>query len=823
MEPERDSLSNQGGLASRKSKFNLPSDTLIKTRDGQNIEFGDIKNRTPVFCPHHLDKSASAFVGIKSDGFRFLHCMTCQTTWHQKNSLYQNDPSVGLDFVGTMRKIKDMPLEEMRKELSKLNANIDTQELQNANITFLNSKFLTIDEFKPGLTLIKSPKGSGKTHSLTDVIEKTFYRNYAMTLDEFELNEDDEGPPSQWETGKRVLLIGHRQALIKSMCKRLDLNCYLDESDPSINKHWYNFRKRYGVCLDSIKKIPIWNYYHTYHLVIIDEVEQVLAHLLASTSKDAVGYLEQLYEIIYKAEYVIAMDADIGWTSFLTLNSMRNSASYLNNSQTNEIIINEYVPENQVFDLYDLKSDLVAQLYKDLDNGNKVFVSTNSKKQVDRLSFAIRDKFPDMKVMAITSENSSTKEVNHFISNIKEESRRYDLVISSPSLGTGIDITFSDDEQFYDSVYGIYESLVNSHTEIDQQLSRVRHPKSVKVWISPRTFNFETSFDVIKADLICSNAIANTAIDRRMPIADQVFSEDNRFLRTAALILSDQRSSKNQLKNNFVEYKKRNGWTANLIVETDNKNVGLEILRRGKQLEDKAYSDRLMNSPPIDHIEFSRIEDALEAEDSKRISNSEYWSYQRMKMEVFYCRAIDENMIAIDNRWKLRQQYWSYKKFIDRDSIDFFIDFAKFMDPIKLKKLLSTIVREESVLYLVYGLLSKTPFYSKGHFDTSIEFNNEDLHDFAMTSIKLKGVTETQMGISVRKDVLNKANVQLNLVLKIIGLKTIQTRTQKRADGNKYYFYKLDPSSLDLMNSLLFLEPQRQSQWNLINERYGFK
>jgi hypothetical protein len=145
------------------------------------------------------------------------------------------------------------------------------------------------------------------------------------------------------------------------------------------------------------------------------------------------------------------------------------------------------------------------------------------------------------------------------------------------------------------------------------------------------------------------------------------------------------------------------------------------------------------------------------------------------------------------------------------------------MDPIKLKKLLSTIVREESVLYLVYGLLSKTPFYSKGHFDTSIEFNNEDLHDFAMTSIKLKGVTETQMGISVRKDVLNKANVQLNLVLKIIGLKTIQTRTQKRADGNKYYFYKLDPSSLDLMNSLLFLEPQRQSQWNLINERYGFK
>ena len=84
-----------------------------------------------------------------------------------------------------------------------------------------------------------------------------------------------------------------------------------------------------------------------------------------------------------------------------------------------------------------------------------------------------------------------------FRRNIKSEIKKYQVVLSSPSLGTGIDISFESDLDEIDVVYGFYENRVNTHTEIDQQLSRVRKPKEVHIWISPVIFNFETEFKSI--------------------------------------------------------------------------------------------------------------------------------------------------------------------------------------------------------------------------------------------------------------------------------------------------------------------------------------
>jgi len=822
VQPEWDSQKHDGGLATNVAKLKLAVDTLITTSDGRTLKFVEIPNRTPVFCPHHLDKNASAFIGVKPNGLRYLHCMTCQNSWHQVNPLYESESTIKLDFVETMRSVKDMSIEDMKAQLTKLPTQVDGIDLHNANITFTKNKYLSLDSIKPGLTLIKSPKGSGKTQSLAGIIKKAFYRHHAITLDEFELNSDDDGPPPSWETGKRVLLIGHRQALIRSMCQRLNLNCYLDEKDLDINPNMRDFRKRYGVCLDSIKRVSTWNNFgKPYELVIIDEVEQVLAHLLANTSRDAGGYLDVLYDVVNKAESVIAMDADLDWTSFLTLNSMRNSNPAHGVIYRNEICINEYVEEDKEFEIYDSKSELVAKLMNEVEEGKKVFVSTNSKKQVDRMHLVFQHDFPEKRVMAITSENSNNKNVIEFISDIKNECRKYDVVISSPSLGTGVDITFSDDEQFYDSVYGFYEALVNSHTEIDQQLSRVRHPKSVKVWISPRRFNFETNFDVIKADLICSNAIANTATDQRLSAIDKVFVDDNRLLRTAALILSTQRESKNNLKNNFIEHKVAQGWAPKLMPSKDDIKLGSDFIRLGKELEEKQYEDRLLQSTPIDHNEFNRIDSILQDDDGERISSSEFHSLQRMKMEIFYCRQIDASMITLDDRWALRKQYRAYKKFIEYEFIGKFASSSRGIPIGQIKKRLSIRPDDDSVLYLLYGLLSTTQFFVNKKFDLTIEFCNDDLTVFAKTCIKLKSVIETQMRIAVRSDVLHKANSQLGQLLKIIGLKTIKTRAAK-INGTKIYFYKLDESSLTLMNDLLLLEDQRQNQWGLINARYGF-
>jgi hypothetical protein len=433
---------------------------------------------------------------------------------------------------------------------------------------------------------------------------------------------------------------------------------------------------------------------------------------------------------------------------------------------------------------------------------------------------ALREKLPDKSIIAITSENSNSKKVNEFISDIENQARKYDVVISSPSLGTGIDITFSENEELYDSVYGIYEALVNGHTEIDQQLSRVRHPKSVKVWISPRKFNFETNFDVIKSDLLFGNVIANTAVNIHAPQAEQVFLDNSQFLRTAALILSTQRTSKNRLKQNFLEYKSSQGWIPNIISAHDDKPLGVEMDRLGKKLELEVYAEMLIAAKPISELEYLRIEESLQ--DEETVSEDEFRSYQRMKLELFYCRKIDLIMITEDDRWTLRKQYGMYKRISDKKVIEAYLERQRVL-PIKyVQKNLRIIKDDMAAPYLLRGVLLSTPVFGDEGFKVDVEFNNLDLAGFAKTCEQMKAIIETQLGISLRVDLRSKSSIQLGVFLKVVGIQTFKSRTEKNSDGGKTYFYKIDPESLIRMEGLLAMEDQRKNQWELINTRYGF-
>src|SRR5262249_26489733 len=101
-------------------------------------------------------------------------------------------------------------------------------------------------ELPLGVTFIKSPKGSGKTEAMTRLTRGM----------------------------QRVLLIGHRRALINQSCERLQLVSYLKSTGrPDV-------LGRFGVCLDSLAMVPPHAVYDT---IILDESEQLLAHFLSET------------------------------------------------------------------------------------------------------------------------------------------------------------------------------------------------------------------------------------------------------------------------------------------------------------------------------------------------------------------------------------------------------------------------------------------------------------------------------------------------------------------------------------------------------------
>ena len=227
------------------------------------------------------------------------------------------------------------------------------------------------------------------------------------------------------------------------------------------------------------------------------------------------------------------------------------------------IHINQWKPTLRPYRLYALQGHMLTDLKARILEGKRIFVSSNSKRKIHQIDEVIQKFAKESGLtiprITITSENSSTKEVQNFIKNVKVETLNYQVILSSPSLGTGVDITFENDAQHIDCVFGFYENRVNSHFEIDQQLARVRHPKEVNVWISPSRYSFETELAPILKDMESQylDVISQAGFDMNAMSADYGVSA---LVMLAARVTSEQRLSKNNLKRNFISYKAQQGW-----------------------------------------------------------------------------------------------------------------------------------------------------------------------------------------------------------------------------------------------------------------------
>lgn len=797
----------------RRSGLKLPRDTQVTTKSGLLTRLIDIDTKTQIHCIFHNDGNVSAFANKNANGSTYVYCLVCQTTWWLESQNEQakrvNDDH---DFTKTIKAIQKYVVENPEKR--QFPENLDPKKfplLGTAAIQIIDQPYLELSALHDGLTLIRSPKGSGKTESLTEIIQTLITSKQIRTLEDLENNDPDD-PPRSFKSNTKVLLIGHRQALIRQLCHRLGLNCYLDDVDFEFQQ--INIRKkRYGVCLDSLWKVRDLDY----DLVVIDECEQVLAHMLSDTMKNR----EQIYKIlrntINKAKSVVALDADLGWTSYLTLTEMRTITSPT--SQQNNrlwLIINEHLADNAPIDIYASKEDLIGQLMTDVANGKKLFVTSNSKRLIDRLHAVIAEKFGKNISFAVTSTNSGAEEVQEMIMDFNETFKKYNVVLASPTLGTGVDISFVNKEQVIDCCYGFFETLVNTHLDIDQQIRRVRHPKEVKVWISPRKFNFETDFGVINHQLMADRLMANTHVGFDHLMSDQTSSIEDQFITTASMIVSDRRRSINDLKQNFIKHKVETGWLPNLIAKDDPSAIqGKAFLALGKQIDDEEYKNKLLNAKPINKQQYNEIQEALD--DDTHISVEQYWSYLRTNIECFYQSPITAEVIELDNRGQRRSQFKLFKAVTERESSNsqYKKSGSKF-NPSTFNRIKDW---DTKVTVLAVLLISSTLFH-EGKFELSKIYTASDLPKFIKACKNLKKFVEAQFGAPIRADLETKATTQLHSFLKMIGIKTIASST--KSGGKKTYQYMLDPESHDKMRDLCELRNSTHDDWVFINKLHGF-
>jgi hypothetical protein len=332
-----------------------------------------------------------------------------------------------------------------------------------------------------GLVVLSSDMGTGKTELLRQ------WRNEHPEM--------------------RFLNNGHRVNLLKNLAERLNTQMYCDLGYTGLTQ-----AKALSITVDSLYKLNTDAL--TYGCVFIDEACQYLTHLLHSkTCKEhRAQILEVLEYIVYNAPLVVIADAhmdDITVDFFRAMRPHGEEPFIIKNGWKNgDRTVHWYEGEDS--------SALVAQISASLMMGQKIMVVSDSKRFIKKLEHSlaiqVRVENPDsgnspqgLKVWAIHSDNSGSEENIVFIKDITNSVKNLDVLLASPSLGTGVDIP----EYHFDAVFGAFHAISQTATECAQQLYRYRPNVPIHIWVAPRPpFGYlDTNASKIKERLLQTNEI----------------------------------------------------------------------------------------------------------------------------------------------------------------------------------------------------------------------------------------------------------------------------------------------------------------------------
>ena len=310
---------------------------------------------------------------------------------------------------------------------------------------------------------LKSPKGSNKTGWLAKVVAKAT------------------------REGKPVLVITHRIQLAKALCVRFGID-HIEEVRNSQTRGVLG----YGLCIDSLHpnsqahfNPEDWNE----AVVILDEAEQVLWHLLdSSTCQDnrvaIVENFQQLLKIaIGTGGKIYLSDADL---SPIAIDYVQKLIAV----PVKTWVVENIYQSNHKRQLISYSGgdprELISALVKAIEQGNKVLIHTTGQKARSKwgsinLESLLKQKFPLQRILRI--DRDSVSEPKHpaygCMSNLNNILKNYDIAIASPVIETGVSI---DLKGHFDSVWAIAQGL-QTVDAVCQTVARLRDNVPRHIWI----------------------------------------------------------------------------------------------------------------------------------------------------------------------------------------------------------------------------------------------------------------------------------------------------------------------------------------------------
>lgn len=447
---------------------------------------------------------------------------------------------------------------------------------------YVNERYLGKNSLPPHqaqLIGFKSAKGTGKTELLADIAARAT------------------------RTGQKVIIICHREQLAIALANRFGID-YRTEVRTSVTKGALG----YALCVDSLHpqanppfKPEEWQG----ALVIIDEVEQVLWHMLNSSTcaSNRIAIIDNFHQLLLTAVgtggKVYLADADL---SPIALDYVRSLIDY---SVETWVVENQYKrgmrssaspggdlqgtgdPNRGRRKLVTYSGNdprsLVADLVNHISRGQRVLIHTTGQKARSKwgsinLESYLSKLFPHLKILRIDSE--SVAEPGHkaygCMGNLNAILTRYDIAIASPVMETGVSI---DIKGHFDSVWCIAQG-VQTVDAVCQAVERLREDIPRHLWVKTtakgnRIGNGSTSIRVLLASeqKLARANISLLQIASIEDFNDLDFNYSPKSLHTWAKRACVVNAGKNNYRAEIIEKLIAEGYDWSLSDEADEESV----------------------------------------------------------------------------------------------------------------------------------------------------------------------------------------------------------------------------------------------------------
>lgn len=317
------------------------------------------------------------------------------------------------------------------RRVTKHHARIEVASLDEIDITKLR-----------GVILVKAPMGSGKTQNIGRPFIDAARRN-----------------------GGTVMAIAHRISLIAELAARLGLPNYQIVTEGGIED-----AGGVAVCLPSTARNDIREAMPTVEYVFVDEIAQVLRFLAdkntcSAGEADNKAVYNRLMQIVRDARAVVVADADLDMRTLRFLEKARPDERFT-------IVEMPAKPNGKTATVYHKMAAVYDDLTIELEAGGKVWCACEGEQRAAQMARQFEQR--GFKAICITAKTKNDPAAVAFLKNAEEQSRLYDLVVSSPAISSGLSIEHKGDPHFTLGAFLGAGTAIRPE-DARQQLARVRY------------------------------------------------------------------------------------------------------------------------------------------------------------------------------------------------------------------------------------------------------------------------------------------------------------------------------------------------------------